>query len=367
MLPIIRRAFSTFPAYERFRYLRKIQQLKKEHPSGFSERLDPRVEREIIQYWASYGIKVRLNWHRGYASVCGGENVFRYIPEDIYYAYIERSFNRYELADAYADKNEYSRLFPNVRAPATILRRMNGRFYDSDYKCISSLHANELVSAIRGDLIIKPSIDSGDGKNVRKLMIENGQFTTDNEPIDMNGLISLYGRDFIIQHVFKQHPAIAEFHPNSVNTIRFYTLRWHDEIKIISAVLRLGNMGRHFDNRGIPCGINADGRLNDYANTKYFQRHDVHPVTGKAFKGFVLPGWQAAREFVKGLHQGLRYFDSASWDITIDPDSNPCLMEVNLTFQEINFHQVNNGPLFGDLTDEILSHVFPKKSVSSSR
>jgi Sugar-transfer associated ATP-grasp len=360
MLPFIRRALSAYPFYERLRYLRKIKQLRKENPGGFAKRLDPSVEREIKRYWASFGMKVRLNWHRGYAGMSNDKNVHRYIPEDIYYAYIERAFNRYELADAYADKNEYRRLFPNVRTPTALLRRMNGRFYDVDYRSLSTEQANDMLRAINGDLIIKPSIDSGDGKNVRKLTIEDRRFRTDDAPTDLDALVKLYGHDFIVQYVFQQHPAIAEFHPTSVNTIRLYTLRWNGEIRVISAVLRLGNMKRHFDNRGIPCGVKADGRLNDSANTKYFQKHEVHPVTGKAFKGFVVPGWQAACEFVKELHQGLRYFDSASWDIAIDPDANPCLMEVNLTFQEINFHQVNNGPLFGDLTDEILSHVFLK-------
>ena len=360
MYPIIRRALSTYPFYERWRYLRKIRQLRKEYPGAFANRLDPKVEREIVQYWASYGVKVRLDWHRGYAGVCSQKDVHRYIPEDVYYAYIERAFNRYELAGAYEDKNEYSRLFPNVPGPVTLLRRMNGSFYDINYQKLTDSQANELVSSINGDLIIKPSIDSGDGKNLRKLTIENGKFRLDDEETDFSSLTNRYGRDFLIQFVFKQHPAIAEFHPTSVNTIRFYTLRWDDEIKVITAVLRLGNMGRCFDNRGIPCGINADGRLNDHATTKYFQKHEVHPVTGKAFRGFVVPGWHAACEFVKRLHQDLRYFDSASWDITIDPDSNPCLMEVNLTFQEINFHQVNNGPLFGDLTDDVLSRVFRK-------
>jgi len=326
--------------------------------------LAPSVEREIVKYWASYGLKVHLVWHRGYASICSGDNVHRYIPEDIYYAHIEPALNRYELADAYADKNEYNRLFANVAGPVTLLRRMNGRFYDVNYKSLTANQASELVGNFHGDLIIKPSIDSGDGKNVCKLTIEDGHFKLGDEVTDLVRLTNSYGKDFLIQFVFKQHPAIAEFHPSSVNTIRFYTLRLDDEIKVISAVLRCGNMGRCFDNRGIPCGINSDGRLNDHATTKTFQKYDTHPVTGKAFRGFVVPGWHAACDFVKLLHQDLKYFDSVSWDITIDPDSNPCLMEMNLTFQEINFHQVNNGPLYGDLTDEVLSHVFRKNGRS---
>lgn len=360
MFPIIRRAFSTYPFYERWRYAQKIRQLRKEYPDGFAKRLAPDTVRDINQYWAQYGLKVRLDWHRGYAGVCGDKNVHRYIPEDIYYAHIEHAFNRHELAAAYEDKNQYGRLFPDTRGPITLLRRMNGRFYDVDYRSITNKQASQMVSDADGHLIIKPSIDSGGGKNVRKLTIEHGQIKMGDETTDWGKLSTMYGSDFLVQHLFHQHPAIAEFHPTSVNTLRFYTLRWDDEIKIISSVLRFGNKERHYDNSGIPCGVNRNGILNDHARTKYFEEYDVHPVTGKPFCGFAVPGWHAASELVKKLHLELRYFDSASWDITIDTDSNPCLIEVNLTFQEINFHQVNNGPLFGDLTDDILSRVFRK-------
>jgi Sugar-transfer associated ATP-grasp len=360
MPSMIRRAFSPYPFYERWRYQRKIKQLKKDNPQAFRTKLAPGVEREILAYWRSFGVKVNLDWHRGYIGICGGENVHRYIPEDIYYAYIERAFNRHELADPYADKNSYDRLFPNILGPVTLLRRINGRFYDRDYKSLAQKQANELLSSHAGDLIVKPSIDSGDGKNVRKLTIDDGKLRFGDEPTNFDELSKSYGLDFLVQYVFQQHPAMAEFHPSSVNTIRFYTLRFDDEIKVISAVFRSGNEGRCVDNRGVPCGIDADGKLNDHATTKYFTKHDVHPVTGKAFRGFVIPGWQAACEFVKRLHQQLLYFESVSWDITINSDSQPCLMEINLTFQEINFHQVNNGPLYGDLTDEVLTRVFSR-------
>jgi Sugar-transfer associated ATP-grasp len=362
MSSIIRRAFSPYPFYERWRYVRKIKQLKKEYPAAFKTKLAPGLEREITSYWRSFGLKVNLDWHRGYIGIRGGENVHRYIPEDIYYAYIERAFSRHELADSYADKNYYDRLFPDIRGPTTLLRRINGRYYDRNYKVLTPKQANELLSGHQGDLIVKPSIESGNGTNVRKLTIDNGRLAFGDESTDFEGISKSYGLDFLAQHVFQQHPAMAAFHPTSVNTVRFYTLRLDDEIKVISAVFRSGNLGRCVDNRGIPCGINADGRLNDHANTKYFTKYDAHPVTGKAFRGFVIPGWQSACEFVKRLHEQLLYFDSVSWDITINPDSQPCLMEINLTFQEINFHQVNNGPLYGDLTDEVLARVFKRVS-----
>jgi hypothetical protein len=47
-----------------------------------------------------------------------------------------------------------------------------------------------------------------------------------------------------------------------------------------------------------------------------------------------------------------------SWDIAFDEQENPVLIEANLKDGELDFHQLNNGPLFGDDTEKILDEVF---------
>ena len=47
-----------------------------------------------------------------------------------------------------------------------------------------------------------------------------------------------------------------------------------------------------------------------------------------------------------------------SWDLAIDENAQPLLIEGNLTFGELDFHQMCNGPIFGDLTEEVLKDVF---------
>ena len=49
-----------------------------------------------------------------------------------------------------------------------------------------------------------------------------------------------------------------------------------------------------------------------------------------------------------------------SWDIAIRKDGIPVLIEANMTFGEIDFHQMCNGPILGDLTEDILNEVFGK-------
>ena len=47
-----------------------------------------------------------------------------------------------------------------------------------------------------------------------------------------------------------------------------------------------------------------------------------------------------------------------SWDIAIDEDGNPVLIEANMRKGSVNFHQFNNGPLFGELTERVLNEIF---------
>jgi hypothetical protein len=49
-----------------------------------------------------------------------------------------------------------------------------------------------------------------------------------------------------------------------------------------------------------------------------------------------------------------------SWDIAIGQDGDPVLVEANLSFGEVDFHQMCNGPIFGDLTEAVLAEVFSK-------
>ena len=39
-------------------------------------------------------------------------------------------------------------------------------------------------------------------------------------------------------------------------------------------------------------------------------------------------------------------------------DDEPILIEANLCDGELDFHQLNNGPIFGDETEDVLKEVF---------
>ena len=61
------------------------------------------------------------------------------------------------------------------------------------------------------------------------------------------------------------------------------------------------------------------------------------------------------------LHAQMPRFRLVSWDFAIDPDGEPVLIEANLHYGELDFHQINNGPIFGEDTEKILKEVFNKR------
>ena len=49
-----------------------------------------------------------------------------------------------------------------------------------------------------------------------------------------------------------------------------------------------------------------------------------------------------------------------SWDLCIDNTNMPVLIEANLSYGDIQLHQMVNGPIFGNLTPVILKEILKK-------
>ncbi len=78
------------------------------------------------------------------------------------------------------------------------------------------------------------------------------------------------------------------------------------------------------------------------------------------FDGFKVPSYDKAVSLVKKVHPLIPHFRLVSWDIAIDNEGEPVLIEANMRKGGINLNQFNNGPLFGDLTERVLDEVFEK-------
>lgn len=306
---------------------------------------------EIKKYWKRYEKNTSTVFHRWYSGANGIEDA-AYIPEDFFYDKIERYFNDMSLEPAYSDKGLYARLFPNIKQPKTIIVNINGIFYDNNYNIITKEQAaNDVAESNR--YVIKPTRDSGGGKNVT--FISN----TLNKPDKIFKIFDDFGKDYIVQSPLQQHSKLAAIHENSINTIRVMSMLENDNVSIVSTVLRIGVGESCVDNEcsgGINCGVDESGHLSKIAFDGSGKKFDRHPQ-GFVFETGYVPSYEKIKEIVYEEHKKLPYFGLISWDFTVDELGEPIMIEINLRWCGLNFHQLHHGPLFGDRTCEILNKV----------
>ena len=126
---------------------------------------------------------------------------------------------------------------------------------------------------------------------------------------------------------------LEEFHPQSLNTIRVFTLSKAGHCELVASELRVGVGDKIVDNAsagGIVAAIDLEtGVIIDDGADKVGKRYKVHPDTGKAFKGFVIPQWQKVVSTCKEMSAVVPEMIFAGWDICVLPDGGIEMMEVN--------------------------------------
>lgn len=278
-----------------------------------------------------------------------------YIPDALYYQYVDPYYNNWEMAKDIDHKGLYRLLFPDVRQPKLLAYRMNGFWYDSDGELID-IHQTILIISKYKSCFVKKAMDSEGGHGIT--FLEAAKLSH----IDLKKILEQYSCDLVIQEGLTQSPVLSAINESSVNTIRLITLLRKDgTVKIYSVVLRMGIGGAKVDNAssgGITVGIEDDGRLKPVAYNAKGVRFDRHPTSHVMFDKYVIPNYQEVKQLVVEQAKKCPHFRLVSWDIALDKNNTPIMIEANLKYGELDFHQLNNGPLFGEDTKDILDEVF---------
>jgi len=300
--------------------------------------------------------KVNLRWHQWYKNACGYFDK-RFVPEDLFYAIIEPRLSPRRYAEAYEDKGYYNYVFGYVQQPVCFVKNVNGSFYTDDMRLIDRHKVVDCVISQTDRFVIKPTTDSTQGKNVR--LIDLSEIEGEGKVVAIESLLATYDSNFVVQEVIDQHEDTGRFHPSSLNTVRLMSLFLNDKVTVLSAVFRIGRSGSIIDNftaGGIAAGIHGAGALSDCAIDYNWQKYS-HSDSGIAFEGAYLEHYNTVAQCAIKAHQRMPKCRLVSWDFAINRNGTPVLIEVNLTFQELNFHQFHNGPLFKDRTEEVLDYV----------
>lgn len=303
------------------------------------------------------GKKCNYGWFEFYNSLIINQKskypIEWYIPNDYFYAKIDPYFNKIEQGRALDDKNIYDLLFKGVNQPQTIGRIIDGVILDADYKTITK---KSLLDACVNSktVIFKPSIGTVGGKGIS--FWDNSIDSTERliEIIEEN-------KNAIIQEVVKQSTTLAQLHPLSLQTIRIMTMYSAGKAEIVSSVLRMGQGNAKVDNvcaGGIAVGIDEMGSLRKYAYNVNGIKFEKHPTTDVEFEGIQIPNFIDCCNLVKSLAPRLgRTQRLISWDISLDINNTPVLIEANLTYGQLDFHQMCNGPLFKEKIVQILKTI----------
>lgn len=323
-------------------------------------RLSKEQKRQIREFWKPYK-NISPKWAQ-YYSASNGRFDPRYIPNDLYYTKIDQYFNSRKLGYGFNDKNYYSKIFAGIKQPEVIVRKINGLVFDEKYTLISLEEAKKRILCYE-EVICKPSQESGSGRGI--LFFDRDH----DEEIDVFLTNPTYD-DYIVQKLIKQHGDLDKVHKGSVNCIRICSILFEDGVHILSSVLRMGFGDSKVDNAtakdnskydGMSCGIDENGCLKKYAHGYTTGAACEQHPDGLVFEGFRIPSYDKAVALVKKAHPLIGHFRLVSWDVAIDESGEAVLIEANMRKGGINFHQFNNGPLFGELTDRVLDEVCGKK------
>lgn len=330
---------------------------KKQYPELLSDEIS-----EINRFWGKYGIKFPdYSWFKMYYFETGIHDP-RFIPHSIahvFYSY----FNNHTIVKGWDDKNFYDRFVPTIRFPESLCHYVNGYFYDNEWNIYNNTSESLLKLSERiyqqlehdSCLIYKKTMNTRMGQGVKKHTVNNvGEIFKLLKSCSKKG-------EFVFQRCIKQSDFLNQFNESSVNIFRIITFRHKGEYHLLSVSLRYGAEGSATDIAFINgeeianvVGIDKNGEIKNslfgVEGKKNFDKYDC-------IKDKKVPCFEELKKVAIEGHKCLPYFNFVAWDITIDHENNPICIEYNILMPGSQLYQLSNGPLYGDLTEEVLEYL----------
>ena len=210
----------------------------------------------------------------------------------------------------------------------TIIHRLFADFIRREHLDLSACSLDEFKSFVgrHPKFFVKPATEKG-GKGARIVSIEQ---ISDLEAFFKEGQSSR----LLVEEIIKQHPAIAEFCPDTLNSIRINTLiDIHGTVRIVTASGRFGRRGNVVDySRGRGFSVIIDpitGEIISDGLNVIHERVAKHPDSGKTFRGFRYPHWNKVRAMAIKMAKVIPTVRHVGWDIAVNADGDAELIEGN--------------------------------------
>lgn len=314
-------------------------------------------EKDIMEFWTPYlnTNLARKTFDIRWFNIYNKTNVFDfdlkyYIPDGYYYCIVDPLFSNMKEAPVLDDKNLYDLYLSGAPLPKTICRKNDDVYLDADYQIISIEKAIELC-ADQGKVIMKSTVNSMAGSGLK-------YWDKDKSSIDDLRKLLLDKGSVVVQEVINQHEVLASFCNSCVNTLRLVTLLFDGVVNVVQSVVIMGGKDaktNHLHSGGIVCGILPSGQLRHTGFDGKLNMYKTHP-NGIVFSDVTIPNYDQCVSLVKELAPRFsRVSRLIGWDLTIDSKGQPLIIEPNLYYG--GSVQIAAGPVFGDLTKEVLDFV----------
>lgn len=281
------------------------------------------------------------------------------VPHSYLSPYIIKKLNKTPWYSMLDHKSLQQLIYDNsiIKYPRTIVRTYAGVYFDEKYKPILKEEAAEIIRKSNGVFLFKPAAETGQGKGII-LLNTNSQFDKISSGI-LDGSLLKKG-DFMIQEFIHQCEETKKFNPSSFNCFRVTSFMINNKVSINSCTFKCGAKGKYVDNlgsgkNGILIGVDKHGNLMEtgfYGNGEKGTSHN-----GISFKGKKIPEFAKILDAVYQLHPYLNQYGMIGWDIGLDENYKPILIEANTGVPGISVEQMCTGPIFGDRTEEVIDYV----------
>lgn len=310
-------------------------------------------KKELISKWGKVASNISFEEFEVFKYFRGFDA--NYMGHDLYLPIVARKLNNYHYSKIYEDKCLTDTFCKAIKMPETVIRCINGEFYDKFFTQISKEDAINIINKKNIELVCKPARDSSGGFGVIKISRNEGSRIIE--------LLDLGISNFVVQKCVKQNVQLAKFNESSVNTFRVTTLLLNGKFDVCSIILRFGNKGiltDNFGSGGNVIAVNKDGSLQSFAYNNSFDKIvQVNDFSVDEIRFDFIP------ELLTTIEQCHRNDFPLSkligWDITIDESGEPVVIEINSSQPGIFMEQIVTGPIFGSRTQEVIDYVLKKE------
>lgn len=307
--------------------------------------------KQVFSIWGPAGLTASLtNEFRIFKKFSGFDP--DYLPSVFYHPLLIRSLNPTANFSIYENKGLYDLIFKGLEKPKTIIKNIEGNFFDGDSTYISKDEALEIVSK-KNEILIKPTVNTFGGKGINRY--HEKQLLNQN----VNRIFASYSKNYLIQDVVKQHNDTAIFNPSSLNTFRITSLFLNGRTSILFTMLRIGAPGQVVDNSsagGLRIKVDNEGLLAEKAFDKNIKEYCTS-INGIPFAGKKIKHINKLKNLVIENHA--RYFPTCSligWDLAVNQLGEAVFIEANTRMPGIRMGQICCGPIFGERTKEVIEY-----------